>query len=187
MLVSVSLLPALERNGRTTRHLFIFCLPLLFYSKRNNSITIKSKYSFAIRHNSLLQSFCLLHCFVHTHCAWYFEASSQGLHLCHCCIRYIFLLSTAIMAGTQRRKGRWSSRSFFGLITSRKKIVGEISVPGLGDATADPREPNLASSTTSSTPSSTAEKIRHRGSRLLSIVRLHGSASEHGSNRKLRS
>ncbi|KAL8907030.1 MAG: hypothetical protein Q9207_001642 [Kuettlingeria erythrocarpa] len=86
------------------------------------------------------------------------------------------------MAGKQKRKGRWSSRSFFGLITSRKKIVGEISVPGLGDATADLREPNLASSATSSTPSSTAEKIRHRGSRLLSIVRLHGSASEHGSN-----
>lgn len=89
------------------------------------------------------------------------------------------------MTGTVKRKGRWSSRSFFGLITTRKKIIGERPVPGLGDATTDIREPNLASSATSSTPSSTAEKIRYRGSRLLSIVRLHGSASEHGSNGKL--
>ncbi|KAI4183007.1 MAG: hypothetical protein LQ348_004757, partial [Seirophora lacunosa] len=89
------------------------------------------------------------------------------------------------MAGGQKRKGRWSSRSFFGLITSRKKVIGERSVPGVGDATTESREPNLgfpnalSDSNLSSTPSSTAEKIRRHGSRLLSIVRMHGSASSY--------
>ncbi|KAI4111983.1 MAG: hypothetical protein LQ345_006628 [Seirophora villosa] len=89
------------------------------------------------------------------------------------------------MAGGQKRKGRWSSRSFFGLITSRKKVIGESSVPGVGDATTESREPNLgfsnalSDSNFSSTPSSTAEKIRRHGSRLLSIVRMHGSASSY--------
>ncbi|KAL8961187.1 MAG: hypothetical protein Q9193_002222 [Seirophora villosa] len=89
------------------------------------------------------------------------------------------------MAGGQKRKGRWSSRSFFGLITSRKKVIGERSVPGVGDATTESREPNLgfsnalSDSNFSSTPSSTAEKIRRHGSRLLSIVRMHGSASSY--------
>ncbi|KAL9013730.1 MAG: hypothetical protein Q9173_001591, partial [Seirophora scorigena] len=93
------------------------------------------------------------------------------------------------MAGGQKRKGRWSSRSFFGLITSRKKVIGERSVPGVGDATTESREPNLelanalSDSNVSSTPSSTAEKIRRHGSRLLSIVRMHGSASSYERDR----
>lgn len=89
------------------------------------------------------------------------------------------------MAGGQKRKGHWSSRSFFGLIASRKKITGERSVPGLSDATTESREPDLGfsnalrGSNASSTPSNTAAKIRCHGSRLLSIVRIRGSATSH--------
>lgn len=91
------------------------------------------------------------------------------------------------MALPQKRKGRWSSRSFFGLKTNHKKtILGKPSF-GVGDATLDVRDPDVESPNalqtlrSSNASSNTVEKIHHRGSRLLSIVRLHGSANERGS------
>ncbi|KAL8728146.1 MAG: hypothetical protein Q9166_005596 [cf. Caloplaca sp. 2 TL-2023] len=91
------------------------------------------------------------------------------------------------MPDNQTRKGRWSSRSFFGLIASHRKTVPEKPNERFGDAAVDSREPDnrsskaLTTSQADSTSSSTAEKLRRHGSRLLSIIRLHGSTSERGS------
>ncbi|KAL9031537.1 MAG: hypothetical protein Q9196_000432 [Gyalolechia fulgens] len=88
------------------------------------------------------------------------------------------------MALPQKRKSRWSSRSFFGLKTNQKKTFPSKPSLGVGDATLDFREPYvespeaLRSSQMSNASSNTVEKIRHRGSRLLSIVRLYGSAND---------
>lgn len=95
------------------------------------------------------------------------------------------------MAATQKRKGRWSSRSFFGLKTNHKRAALSKPTFGVGDATIDSRDAYIKSSKAlsasqmSSISSSTVENLRHRGSRLLSIIRLHGSASDRGSTGKL--
>ncbi|KAL8908040.1 MAG: hypothetical protein Q9171_005621 [Xanthocarpia ochracea] len=91
------------------------------------------------------------------------------------------------MPDGQTRKGRWSSRSFFGLRASHRKIVPEKPSQRFGDAAVDSREPDdlarkaLSTSQMDSTSSNTAEKLRRHGTRLLSIIRLHGSTGERGS------
>ncbi|KAL8702068.1 MAG: hypothetical protein Q9224_000184 [Gallowayella concinna] len=91
------------------------------------------------------------------------------------------------MPDDQTRKGRWGSRSFFGLRASHRKTVPEKPTSRFGDAAVDSREPDdhssktLSTSRAHSTSSSPAEKLRRHGSRLLSIIRLHGSNSERGS------
>ncbi|KAL8781095.1 MAG: hypothetical protein Q9213_006153 [Squamulea squamosa] len=91
------------------------------------------------------------------------------------------------MPKSQKRKARWSSRSIFGLKASHKKTRPEKTSHTVGDATLDSREPDdrsvkgLGTSQAGSTSSSTAEKLRRHGSRLLSIIRLHGSTEERGS------
>ncbi|KAL8689057.1 MAG: hypothetical protein Q9218_005182 [Villophora microphyllina] len=92
------------------------------------------------------------------------------------------------MADVMKRKGQWSSIAFFGLRSSHKKPALEKVNQGLGDGTLDTQEPDDWASTfvsstsqTSSRASSTAEKLRRRGSRLLSIIRLRRSTEEHGS------
>lgn len=86
------------------------------------------------------------------------------------------------MDGTPKRKGQWSSITFFGLRTSHKKPVLDKFTQGLGDAAVDTHELDdrastavSSSSQTSSRASSAAEKLRRRGSRLLSIIRLRRS------------
>lgn len=87
----------------------------------------------------------------------------------------------------KKRKGRWSSRSFFGLKMNHKKTIQSKLSLGVGDATLDIRDPDveppnaLRTSQSSNASSNTAEKIHHRSSRLMSIVRLHGSADKRGS------
>ena len=94
------------------------------------------------------------------------------------------------MPDGQTRNGRWSSRSFFGLRASHRKIVPEKPSQRFGDAAVDSREPDdlarkgLSTSQMDSTSSSTAEKLLRHGSRLLSIIRLHGSTGERGSTGK---
>ncbi|KAL8817225.1 MAG: hypothetical protein Q9223_003906 [Gallowayella weberi] len=91
------------------------------------------------------------------------------------------------MPDDQTRKGRWGSRSFFGLRSSHRKPVPEKPTSRFGDAAVDSREPDdrsskaFSTSQAGSTSSSPAEKLRRHGSRLLSIIRLHGSNRERGS------
>ncbi|KAI4251444.1 MAG: hypothetical protein LQ352_004844 [Teloschistes flavicans] len=92
------------------------------------------------------------------------------------------------MEGISKRKGQWSSVTFFGLRSSHKKPALEKITQGLGDAAVDTHEPDDRASTavsstsqTSSRASSAAEKLRRRGSRLLSIIRLRRSTQENDS------
>lgn len=96
------------------------------------------------------------------------------------------------MEGISKRKGQWSSVTFFGLRSSHKKPALEKITQGLGDAAVDTHEPDDRASTavsstsqTSSRASSAAEKLRRRGSRLLSIIRLRRSTQENDSFGKL--
>ncbi|KAL8836289.1 MAG: hypothetical protein Q9176_006397 [Flavoplaca citrina] len=85
------------------------------------------------------------------------------------------------------REGRWSSRGFFGLRAGHKKNSPEKPSQRFGDAAVDSREPDsrsrkdLSTSQPGSASSSTAERLRRHGSRLLSIIRLHGSTGDRGS------
>lgn len=88
------------------------------------------------------------------------------------------------------REGRWSSRGFFGLRAGHKKNSPEKPSQRFGDAAVDSREPDsrsrkdLSTSQPGSASSSTAEKLRRHGSRLLSVIRLHGSSGDRGSTGK---
>ncbi|KAI4111004.1 MAG: hypothetical protein LQ339_001006 [Xanthoria mediterranea] len=91
------------------------------------------------------------------------------------------------MPDKQTRDGRWSSRGFFGLRSNHWRNAPEKPSQRFGDAAVDSREPDdrpvkdLSTSQTGSASSSTAEKLRRHGSRLLSIIRLHGSTGERAS------
>lgn len=94
------------------------------------------------------------------------------------------------MPDKQTREGRWSSRGFFGLRASHRRNGPEKPSQRFGDAAVDSREPDdrprkaLSTSQAGSASSNTAEKLRRHGSRLLSIIRLHGSTGERGSTGK---
>ena len=88
------------------------------------------------------------------------------------------------MAVNKKRKGHWGSRSFFGLKANHKRTAHSGPTIGVGDAAIDTldlyAESSQASSLSpmSSITSSTVGKLCHHGSRLLSVVRLHGSTSQ---------
>ncbi|KAL8873641.1 MAG: hypothetical protein Q9174_000919 [Haloplaca sp. 1 TL-2023] len=83
--------------------------------------------------------------------------------------------------------------SLFARKTSLKKPTSGKTNHGLGDAAVDAPENKTRAlkstdpSQTSSTASSTAEKLRRSGSRLLSIIRLRGSNEDQGSFAETRS
>ncbi|KAL8954031.1 MAG: hypothetical protein Q9222_000153 [Ikaeria aurantiellina] len=89
-----------------------------------------------------------------------------------------------VSANSQKRKGQWSSRGFFGLRAGHKKNALYAINQRLGDAAADPQElegRSLRGSSTSqasSTVSSATDRLRRHGSRLLSIVRIRRSTAE---------